>query len=69
MRADVASSRAHARDSIREARQAAGLTLHALGALLGARDVTVYRWESGQCWPSPAMRAALSAVLGVELPE
>lgn len=56
--------------ALRDARLAAGLTLHGLAVLLGAREMTVWRWESGMHRPRPETLRRIRDVLGdVPAPE
>lgn len=50
--------------ALRDARLAAGLTLHGLAVLLGAREMTVWRWESGMHRPRPETLQRIRDVLG-----
>jgi transcriptional regulator with XRE-family HTH domain len=52
---------------IRDARNAAGLTQQALGALVGVSGVTIAFYETSRSAPRAERLAALSAALGVVL--
>ena len=49
---------------LRLARVGAGLRIVEVAALVGASDVSVWRWENGWHRPWPATRERLSKVLG-----
>ncbi|PKW13558.1 helix-turn-helix domain-containing protein [Saccharopolyspora spinosa] len=54
---------------LRQARKAAGLTTHQLGAQLGRSHTHVSRWENGKLTPSEADTGAVLGILGVTGPE
>ena len=55
--------------TLKELREAAGLTQLQLSARLGVTPGTVYNWERGQGEPKASQVAALARVLGVTADE
>ena len=49
---------------IKELREAAGLSLAELGALVGVSRQAVNQWEAGTTWPSSQILPQLAAALG-----
>lgn len=50
---------------LRAAREAAGLSQHQLGVILGVTNMTVYGWETGRRSPHPTRVGAIAEALGV----
>jgi len=53
--------------TIKTARQARGLTLQAVGNVLGINDRHVQAWEAGRRNPGPKHLAKLAEVLGLDV--
>jgi len=53
--------------TIKTARQARGLTLQAVGNVLGINDRHVQAWEAGRRNPGPKHLAKLAEVLGLQV--
>lgn len=53
----------------KEYRQKAGLTVAEVAQEMGITDVAIYLWETGRCYPRPALLTKLAKLYGCTVDE